>query len=179
MSTAEEVLALALARPAALGAGRLICLDGPSGSGKSTLAESIAGLAPSSVVHTDDLCPGWDGVPEMTGIITDLLTPLAHGLTGSYPRYDWIAERVAESVDVEPGPLLILEGVGAGARAWAPWTAVLAWIDASETVRRERAFERDGDYFRQYWAAWARAEDAFFAAEDVRARADLVVDTTG
>jgi uridine kinase len=175
---ADEVLALALERPPRFGDGRLICLDGPSGSGKSALARQIARVGQASVIHTDDLCPGWDGIPETTAIISALLTPLAAGRAGSYPRYDWIAGQVAETVVVQPVPLLILEGVGAGARPWSAWTAALVWVDAAQDVRQDRAFARDGEYFREYWASWALAEEAFFADEDVRARADLVLDTT-
>lgn len=178
MTVADDVLALALSRPPALGSGRLICLDGPSGSGKSELAREIARLTRATIVRTDDLCPGWDGIPMLAALIADLLRPLAEDRPGSYPRYDWIAGRTAETVLVAPAPLLVLEGVGAGGRGWSDLTAVLVWLDAPEEVRRERAIARDGEYFREHWAAWARAERAFFADQDVQVRADLAFDTT-
>lgn len=178
MTVAEDVLALATRRPPALGAGRLLCIDGPSGSGKSVLAAEVAKLTASTVVHTDDLCVGWDGIPALTGLIENLLVPLAAGQPGTYRRYDWLSLQVAEPVTVEPGPLLILEGVGAGARAWSDMTSALIWVDADVDLRQQRAFARDGDYFREYWTRWAQAEATFFGTEQVRARADLVIDTT-
>ena len=41
-ATVAAVLDHALAQPARLGAGRLVCVDGPAGSGKSTLARAVA-----------------------------------------------------------------------------------------------------------------------------------------
>ena len=41
-----------------------------------------------------------------------------------------------------------------------------------------RGIERDGEAFRPHWQRWARQEDALFAADRTRQRADLVVDTT-
>ncbi|WP_246004880.1 4-amino-4-deoxy-L-arabinose transferase [Nocardioides marmorisolisilvae] len=160
-------------RPATLGAGKLICIDGPSGSGKTTLADRLVRLVPATVVHTDQLCPGWDGLPAVPAILSTLLTPLAEGRTGRFREWDWIRDRLAETVEVDPAPVLLIEGLGAGARSIAGWTTTLVWVDAEVGQRRTRAFERDGDYFRDQWAGWAAAEDAYFSAEQVRERADL------
>jgi energy-coupling factor transporter ATP-binding protein EcfA2 len=160
-------------QPATLGSGKLICIDGPSGSGKTTLTERILRLVPATVVHADQLCPGWDGLPAVPSILTALLRPLAEGRTGHYREWDWIRDRLAETVAVEPAPVLIVEGLGTGARALADWTTTLVWMDAEVSARRTRAFERDGEYFRDQWAPWAAAEAAYFAAEGVQERADL------
>jgi uridine kinase len=169
VTPAEQVLEHALGRPPTLGAGRLICLDGPSGSGKSSIARAIG--APT--IHTDDLCPGWDGIPALPAILAGLLSPLTTGATGRQPRYDWILGHPVEDVVAQPVPVLILEGVGAGSRSIADLTTTLVWVDGDPVVRRERALERDGDYFREHWDSWAEAEAVFFAAEAVQARADL------
>lgn len=176
MTDAADVLAHARDRPASLGAGRLICIDGPSGSGKSTLAREIAALTPTVVVvPTDDLCPGWDGLPLVPGLLVDLVEPIARGRSGSYPRYDWILGHGGEQVVVEPAPVLIVEGVGAGTRLLAPWRTTLVWMDDQTERRRTRALARDGEYFRDYWDDWARSEATFFAANDLPAGADLTI----
>lgn len=188
MSPAEEILAHATSRPPTLGATRMVCVDGPSGSGKSTIAAEIARLAglaglaglvgPAQVVHTDDLCPGWDGVPQLPGILADLLAPLTRGQVGRWPRYDWILARLVEDVVVAPAPLLVVEGVGAGARTLAALTTTLVWVDADPDLRRRRALDRDGDAFTEQWDAWARAESELFSAESARERADITVSTS-
>ncbi|RZI87629.1 MAG: 4-amino-4-deoxy-L-arabinose transferase [Microbacterium sp.] len=177
VTAAEQVLEHALAREPSLGGTRLICIDGPSGSGKSTLAREVARLTESATVHTDDLCPGWDGVPELPGILAALLAPLASGESGRHPRYDWILGHLVEDLVVPALPVVLLEGVGAGACRLAPVTTTLVWVDADVSVRKERALTRDGDTFRDHWDPWAAAEQTYFEAEQVRARADLVITT--
>lgn len=176
---ARRVLDLAAARPAGLGAGRLVCVDGPGGSGKTTLATALADLAPGSrVVHLDDLYDGWSGLASVAEPLAGLLLPLAEGRWGAYRRYDWHAHAYAETVPVAPGPLLVLEGVGSGHRATAHLASVLVWVWAPPTVRRDRALARDGAEMSRRWSAWTAAEDVHFAADDTAARADLSVDGT-
>ena len=180
MTDATSVLRLALARPATLGDGRLVCVDGPAGSGKTTLAAGLADLVPEArVLHMDDLFAGWSGLPQVDAQLTDLLLPLGEGRVGSYRRYDWIAGRFAEEVVVEPVPLLVLEGVGSGAARFAPLVTVLAWVEAAYDLRMERGLARDGETFAPHWERWAADERLLFARERTRERADVVIDGTG
>jgi uridine kinase len=173
VNRSARVLVHALAQPPTLGLGRLICVDGPSGSGKSTLARELAAASGAPVVHTDDLCRGWDGIPGLPEVLDDLLRPLVAGNHGRAPRYDWISENLVTDIEVISAPLLVVEGVGAGCRLLADLRTTGVWVDAAPEVRRQRALERDGDAFDDYWAAWAAAEAAYFANDDVAARADL------
>ncbi len=175
--TAADVVTMADRRPATLGEGRLVCVDGPAGSGKTTLAGEVAALSGAPVVHLDDLYPGWGGLTLIEEPVSDLLAALADGRPGSYRRYDWHAGAFAEERVVEPAPLLVLEGVGAGNRAWARWITVLVWVEADPEVRRARGLARDGAGVAEHWDQWTRAEDLLHAAEHTRGRADLVVPT--
>jgi uridine kinase len=171
LATIEELLA---ERPATLGGGRLVCLDGPAGSGKTTLAEAFQ----APVVHMDDLFEGWSGLPRIDAQLDGLLGPLSEGRAGSYRRYDWLAGEYAETVAVEPAPLLVLEGVGSGARRFESLQTVLVWVEAPYDVRLRRGLERDGDAFAPHWEQWAADEQELFAREQTRQRADVVVDGT-
>ncbi len=172
------ILRLAMERPPALGEGHLICVDGPAGSGKTTLAAALADLGGARVVHMDDLYPGWSGLSEVDAQLADLLVPLGVGAAGAYRRYDWVAGRFAETVTVEPAPLLVLEGVGSGAARFAGLVSVLVWVEAPHDLRMRRGLERDGDAFAPHWEQWAADEVALFARERTRERADVVVDGT-
>ena len=175
---ADQLLELARSRPPTLGTGRLICVDGPAGSGKTTLAARLAALRPGIlVIHMDDLYPGWDGLPEVDAQLETLLRPIAEGAPGSYRRYDWQLGRFAETVQVPPVELMVIEGVGSGSTTIEDLVTVLAWVEAPYELRMRRGIERDGDDFAPYWEAWARAESEHFEQHHTRDRADLVIDT--
>lgn len=178
MASPSEVLAAALARPATLGAGRLICIDGLAGSGKTTLAAAVAALAPEAVViGTDEMLEGWRGLPGLGASIDALLRPLASGETGHWRRWDWIADGWAETRDVTPGPLLILEGVGSAASSYDDLVTLLVWVEADRETRLARGLARDGDDQLDHWLTWLDDETALHERENTRARADIVIRT--
>ena len=188
MTPVARVLELLAERAPTLGAGRLVCVDGPAGSGKTTLGEAVAQgfdegfdqVSPraSRVLHMDDLFPGWSGLPRVDEQLEGLLSPLAEGRAGSYRRYDWLAGEFAETVTVDPVPLLVLEGVGSGASRFGSLQTVLVWVEAPYDERLRRGIERDGDAFAPHWEQWARDESDLFAREGTRERADVIVDGT-
>ena len=71
-------------------------------------------------------------------------------------------------------PLLVVEAVGAGALAAAPYVDALLWIEIDESARRARTLERDGAVFDdEHWRQWAAQEDEYVASDRPRERADL------
>lgn len=177
MSGAGVVLDLARSRRPTLGTGRLVCIDGPAGSGKTTLAAQVATAAGDAVVvHMDDLYEGWGGLAEVGTQLATLLLPLASGSPGSYRRWDWHADAWAETVTIAPSSLLVLEGVGSGMGAFAGLTTVLVWVEVPPELRLERAAERDGPGVAEHWARWTHDEEAVFARERTRERAEVVLD---
>lgn len=176
---ARRVADRVLAGPPTLGDGRLVCIDGPAGSGKTTLAAALAGLVPDAqVVHSDELLEGWRGLPGLSATVTGLLTPLVAGEPGWWRRWDWYADDWAESREVRPGGVLVLEGVGCWSSAISHLVGVLVWLEADPQVRLARAVERDGDQLRAHWDQWRADESELFARTATKQHADLVV-TTG
>ncbi|MCR1781428.1 4-amino-4-deoxy-L-arabinose transferase [Nocardioides carbamazepini] len=167
-----------MSRPPTLGTGRLVCVDGLAGSGKTTLARGLAALAPEAVVlGTDEMLEGWPGLPGLGASVEALLRPLAAGGPGRWRRWDWYADGWAETRTLEPGPLLVLEGVGSAAAAYDDLVTLLVWVEADRDVRLARWLERDGESMRPHWDSWLADEEALHAREGTRARADLVVRT--
>ncbi len=157
---------------------RVIAVDGPSGSGKTTLGGALAVELEAALVHMDDLYPGWDGLRGgVDRLVEWILRPLAGGTPARWRRYDWTLGAYAEWRELPPSDVVIVEGVGAGAVATAPYLSFLVWTEAPLAVRKARALSRDGEAYRPHWERWARQERAYFAADDVRARADAVIDT--
>ncbi len=99
-AVAADIARSTLARPASLGAGRLVCVDGPAGSGKTTLAaaleetfrDELTGSARARVelVHMDDVFGGWSGLEEgMDLVASDIIAPLRLGEPGHYRPFGW------------------------------------------------------------------------------------------
>lgn len=174
------MLEVAARRVPTLGAGRLVCLDGPAGSGKTTLAAALARRAPGTpVIHTDELLQGWGGLPGLAASLERLLRPLAEDRPGTWRRWDWHADGWAETHEVLPAPLLVVEGTGSWSPAVADLVTVLVWVEAPSDVRLERGLDRDGEHMRPQWEQWRREEDDLHARLDTRGRADVLVETSG
>lgn len=189
-----RVLAHARGRAGQLAGGRLVCVDGPAGSGKTTLAASLAEVAAGTrVLHMDDMYEGWNGLGGDTGarLRAGVMEPLAQGRSGRYRRFDWELDRFAEEHEVPPCDLLVLEGVGSGDLALAPYRSTLVWVEAPDDLRIERGIARDRALYeregipwddaahRARWDAWVADERRFFARHRVRENADLHVDGLG
>ncbi len=176
---ATLVLDLASTRPATLGEGRLICVDGPAGSGKTTLGAELARRTGARLVHGDDLMSGWRGLDAVGRQLAGMAEALAAGRTGSYQHYDWELDRYTGSVEVPPAPWLVVEGVGSGAAALAAYTTVLVWVEVDDDLRLARGLERDGEEMRVLWRQFMLDEQELFTRDGTRERADVVVDGTG
>jgi hypothetical protein len=160
----------------------VVAIDGRSGAGKSELAGELAielataGGTPVQVVRLDDVYPGWDGLRAATGLIRRwLLAPLASGRPAGYFRYDWTRGTFGPWVPVTAGGVLLLEGVGSGATALAPYRSLLVWVEAPDEVRRERALGRDGPVLDAHWDRWADQEVRYLAEDGPQDRADLII----
>jgi uridine kinase len=158
------------------GQTRLLAIDGRSGSGKTTLAGALGRELGAPVVSLEYLYDGWDGLERGVDLlVSDVLEPLALGRTALVPRYDWGRGSWDKPVPLDPPGLLIVEGVGAGARRAARYESAIVWLEMAPGVRKERALERDGATFAPYWDAWAAQEDVMLARERTPERADLVI----
>ena len=72
--------------------------------------------------------------------------------------------------------MLVLDGVGSGARPIAAHAVLLVWVEAPRDERFRRGIARDGETYRPHWERWARQEAAHFATEATACRADVRVD---
>jgi uridine kinase len=166
--------------PQRVGATRVLAVDGPSGSGKTVLADRLSGVLDGApVVHMDDLYPGWDGLEDAVPRLVEwVLAPLARGEPARYRRYDWARGEYAEWCEVPAADVIVVEGVGSGAAACAPYLSLLVWVEADRDVRFARGIERDGETYRPHWLRWARMVHAQCPAAATRERAHVLHDTT-
>ncbi|MBO9578040.1 MAG: uridine kinase [Microbacteriaceae bacterium] len=184
-SALERVL-LALSAAAPPGP-RIVGIDGPAGSGKSTLAAAVAAATGAPLVGIDDFL-GWTdldpaGATWWPRLESEVLEPFLAGRDSAYRRRDWVGDPEGISVSdawtpLAAGPLLVLEGVSVTRAALADRLAVRVWVEAPGDVRLARGLERDGEAQRAHWLHWQAMEQAFFAADGTRGRADVLI-TTG
>ncbi|HEY7277146.1 MAG TPA: phosphoribulokinase [Trebonia sp.] len=162
------------------GRTRVLAVDGRSGAGKTSLAAGLRAALGAPVLALEELYGGWDGLERgIDLLVAAVLEPLSAGRTARVPRYDWIAAAWDTPWVLEPPGLLIVEGVGAGARRAAAYASVLVWMEAPESVRKKRALDRDGETFAPHWDMWAAQEDAMLAREHTPDRADFLIDAAG
>lgn len=183
---ADDLVARALAGPPRLGRVRVVCVDGPAGSGKTTTAARLAASARAAgvhveVVHLDDLYEGWSGLGGSLWprLAAQVLEPLRRGLPGRFQRYDWLAARFDDWVDVPVPDLLVVEGCGSAPRAADPVAGLRIWVEAPDALRLERGLARDGAAARPHWERWMQDEAVHFARERTRERADVLLDAFG
>jgi anthranilate synthase component 1/para-aminobenzoate synthetase len=94
------------------------------------------------------------------------------------PRYNWVTAAWEAPLVLAPPEVLIVEGVGAGARRAAAYASLLIWMEEAASVRKKRALDRDGETFSPYWDMWAAQEEAMLAREHTPDRADIVLDSS-
>ena len=171
-------MAFVRARPPRVGDTRLVAVDGRSGSGKSSLADSLVPLLGASLIRMDDLYEGWSGLETSERRLHRwVVEPLATGAPVRWRRFDWATGEYAEWHEQAPSGVLIVEGCGA-ARDSLDWAySTILWVEADESVRRRR-LEQRGDWstYRAHAQQWADDEQALFARERTRERANLIVD---
>lgn len=177
--TLDDLAARIRATPPAAGSTTIVAVDGPSGAGKTILAQRLAERLDAPVVRLDELYPGWDGLAAGAKALAEqVLLPLAEDRPARYQRWDWDRDDYGEWVDVPSAPVLLVEGCGSGSTLGARALALLLWVEAPAALRHQRGLARDGEAYRPHWQRWARQEDALFAAERTRERADLIIDTS-
>ncbi|QJU52906.1 ATP-binding protein [Herbiconiux sp. KACC 21604] len=160
----------------------VILIDGPSGSGKTALAHRVlaewSGADRPTLVHLDDIYPGWDGLDAASAHVAEhLLRPLRAGLPARWQRWDWAAHRPAKWTEVDPAHPLVIEGCGAMSADNAALADLCIWVEADDGERKRRALARDGELYAREWDRWERQWRRFVQRENPRARATVVVPT--
>lgn len=158
---------------------RVLIIDGRSGSGKTSLAETLAPKLRANILHMDDLYHGWNGLAEAPKILVQAMT------AGTYFRYDWLTESIAEKRILDRHRPLIVEGCGSltqetieaahhfSLRPEGRTEVKSIWIDCPEPERKARALDRDGDTFHPFWDSWAKQEEALLTREQPYLLADI------
>ena len=190
--TAQPVDAgIAIDRIGTMLAGRervFVAIDGPCASGKTTLAQALHERFGGNLLHMDDFFlrpeqrtperlaePG--GNVDRERFEMEVIGPLAAGRDARYRPWDCHAGDFADARTVEPARLTLVEGsysMHPALRGYYDCMVCLA-IDPAEQLRRLES--RSPRMLQRFVDEWIPLENRYFEATDIRAAADMVVDT--
>jgi len=167
----------------------LVGVDGCGGSGKSTFARKLEAVGGDRfvVVEMDDFYKPSTERNEQTAaaisgdfdwerVRSQVLEPLHSGKNGSYQRYDWNHDALAEFHDLPYGTIVIIEGVGSTRDELARFYDMRVWVDCAAKTRLNRGLVRDGEEARSKWVdKWMPAENRYVEAHRPFARATFLV----
>jgi len=162
---------------------RIVGVDGPSGSGKSHLAGELAAALGAPIIEIDDFVSWGDFAGWWPRFDAQVLTPLLRGEDAVFQARDWTdwhGDRLGGWKTQPWAPTMIFEGVTCTRRETVGLLAYAIWVEAPAPMRLARGMRRDTDFDdkEHLWSKWMVEEEAFFAADGTRERADLIVDTT-
>jgi uridine kinase len=177
----DVVRAVEAKRAADDGQTLLLAIDGRGGSGKSTIAERLQERLESAVVvHLDDFV---SETVERQRLLQQVILPLKVGQPIRYQRFDWTTRSLAEWTDLEPGDVLIIEGVSTLHPDLRAHFDIAVWLECPAEVGFRRGLARDRDNYgvdtrRQWVDEWMPAEERYIATHRPQDHADFIIDTS-
>jgi uridine kinase len=163
--------------PPRCGDVRLVAIDGPGGAGKSVFAGRLAKcLGDAPIVHTDDFASWDEPIEWWHRLEAEVLGPLERGEPVRYQAYDWVKRQLGNWRELPASDVVVLEGVSSGRRAVADRLSLAIWVETPRGARLGRGIARDGQAMRPQWEQWMAEEEAHYALERTRDRADVIAD---
>ncbi|MEO6885449.1 MAG: uridine kinase [Jatrophihabitantaceae bacterium] len=152
-------------------------IDGPGAAGKSTFAARMAQAVPRAmIVAVDDFSGPRFAEWDWLRFCEQVVTPLKAGDPARYQRWDWDSDAGAEWHELEPGTVVLVEGVSSTrSEVGSPWASRI-WVDTPAEVRLERALQRDGQALMSKWVhEWIPSEQRYITAQAPQRHADLII----
>jgi uridine kinase len=161
----------------------IIAIDGPAGAGKTTLASTISlALSPrisTTVIHMDELYPGWESAlgEELSNTLTWLTSCHKAKKPLLYSSFNWEANEFANPKSHPSTHLLILEGVASAQIAIEETLATSIWLDLDPLIGYQRVIDRDGENISRKMTQWLVMQEQHFAADRTKERCEFLLST--
>lgn len=159
----------------------IFAIDGPAGAGKTTLASTIfLALSPhisTTVIHMDELYPGWQKAlgDELTKTLTWLTSCHKAKKPLLYSSFNWVANEFNPPKSHASTELLILEGVASAQIAIEESLATSIWLDLDPEIGFRRVIERDGENISLEMKKWLVTQEQHFAADRTKERCEFLL----
>jgi uridine kinase len=154
---------------------RLVGIDGAGGAGKSTLAATMS----DKIVSTDDFVTAPWGWYDFERLRREVIDPLLRGEPARYQRMDWTDGELKDWHVVEPGGVVVIEGVAALDVRLRDAYDHRIWVETPREICFRRGLERDGEDALPLWEVWAEKERRYWEEQRPREAADEIVDGSG
>ena len=167
----------------------IIAIDGSCTAGKTTLAAALAAEYDCNLFHMDDFFlrpqqrtperfaqPG--GNVDYERFREEVLEPLKTGAEFTYRPFDCSVMELAESVEVQPKRLTIVEGTYSQHPHFEDPYDLKIFLEVSEKIRTQRILERPAFLHQRFFQQWIPMEQQYFAAFRVAEKSDLVLELT-
>ena len=161
----------------------IIAIDGPAGAGKTTLASTIfLALSPhisATVIHMDELYPGWESAigDDLTKTLTWITSCHKAKKPLLYSSFNWAANEFADPKSHPSTHLLILEGVASAQIAIEESLATSIWLDLDPLIGYQRVIDRDGENISREMTHWLVMQEQHFAADRTKERCEFLLST--
>lgn len=127
-------------------ATKLIAIDGFGGAGKSTFAKKLVEELPGAkILQLDDFYAPGLGAADRKRLLEEVLIPLSKNETAKYREYLWATDTYSDWKEIEPGGILIVEGVFSLHSELFPYYDFTIWIEFPQEKGFTRAVKRDLD----------------------------------
>lgn len=163
-----------------------IAIEGKAAAGKTTFAKALAKKTGAAVIHTDDYLLPFDERTEerMTEIgghfdyarlQNEVLAPWQRGDAITYRAYLCHSDEFVVCGTLPSSELLIVEGAYSHHPKLDFTYTLTVFCDIDERAQKSRILARNPDRADQFFSTWISKENAYFAATDLKNKADLSI----
>lgn len=165
----------------------LIAVDGRCGAGKTTLAEGLQKKTGCKVIHMDHFFlrpqqrseerlrkPG--GNVDYERFLEEVMLPLSQGRNVCYRIYDCKTGTLSDSVSVEAGGMVIVEGSYSCHPCLWDFYDFRIFMDVEKEEQLHRIGLRNGEEaLARFQELWIPLEEQYFAACQIQERCDFCI----
>lgn len=154
-----------------------IAIDGMPGGGKSTLTKHIIQRIPHiKLVRMDSFFNPSLNTDEFKRLKENVLIPLKNNKIANFKVYDWKEKKLTDADPIEPGGIILVEGISSMEKDLIDLYDYKIWIDCPPEVGLERSLARDKGHFRELWInKWIPETIQYIKEQKPHLKADLII----
>jgi predicted membrane protein/cytidylate kinase len=154
----------------------VVAIDGRCGAGKTTLAAILALVFDCPTIPMDNFFPQDDENAvniDVNRFLAEVLIPLNSGKPFEYKPYDCKSETYTDSVAVNPGKLVIIEGSYSTFPDFANYIDLKIFMSVNPDEQLRRIKLRSPEQAERFKKKWIPLEEDSFNKYDIEKKADL------